>query len=221
MPYSLYLGNYRIKLAPAYMGYRTNGAPALGYASTSVDISRKFESHYFNHFLGGGYKYTQKSSLDDSFDSYAGDSHNATLTYSARWSRRSLRARIGFYANNYSTEDTLDEFSEDLIDSVILGESNSHSGYYFDASYRVYSGKFAMAFRGHVKSFEYEENTFDNSVRRDTNYRVGGTLDYHLSKSIDLYVRSEYTFNDSNMETEEVDHNYHLFMNSVGMRIHF
>jgi predicted porin len=127
---------------------------------------------------------------------------------------------VNSYTGNEDAGD-FDEFNEDLIDSVLLGESKSHSGYYVDVSFRVYSRKFALVLSGRAKSYEYDVNAFDNSVREDINYRVGGTLDYHVNKSADVFIRTEYTLNNSNMETQESDHNYSLLVNSVGIRLHF
>ena len=56
------------------MQYRTDHNPALDYLSTSFDISRKFEKRFSNHYLGAGYKYTERASLSSSFDDYAGNS---------------------------------------------------------------------------------------------------------------------------------------------------
>lgn len=198
LPYSHYIDDVRLRFTPSYLLYDIDGVDVLRYFGKKIDATKKFGRHK----VGLNYKHTGKTPLDDSYESYNGDSQDFYLEYGGRWLSKQLTIKVGQLVNDYA--------------ETLFGNESSDAQYAsLSFSSRGQRTKSTVYLR--VKSVEYVTDPLDGFNRSDDNLRISFKQTFYPNRKIDLYFISEFTDNQSN----DNEKTYEQWINSVGTQLHF
>lgn len=197
LPVSYYHEEFRFRTTYSRTNYQLSGTEILLYNAGRIDITRKIGDNR----LGVQYSHTNKEPKDSRYAGYKGTSQDIKLYTQFLRADHSIQLNANVFNNDYQ-----DEFI-------------ASKGYYAQSS-------FSKRFSGHdwrlsakYKYTQYNHDPLYDAARNDGQFSTNYTHNFHIHDQSDLYFKSEYTLNQSNIKNEDDDFNYNQWINTIGVRI--
>lgn len=197
LPISYYHNSFRFRTTLSRTNYQLSGADVLLYSGGRLDITRRVGDNR----LGVQYAHTNKDPKDSRYAGYKGSS-------------KDIKFYTQFLRNDYSVQLNVNVFNNDYQDEFIATK-----GYYAQSSYSKRLVGHDWRLSAKYKNTQYNEDPLYEDIRNDNQFSTNYTHNIHIHKQSDLYLKSEYTLNQSNIENTDDDFNYNQWINTIGIRI--
>lgn len=197
LPISVYLADYRIKTTWAHTRYQLSGNDVLAYRNAQLDIAKRLGDNRLGLLLS----VTAKTPQDEAYNGYDGTSRDAGLYYLWRGDFCSMRWALHGFDNDYS-----DEYLASRGYAVKASFTHRHSGHHGTLS-------------GRFKHSTYNPDPLYDQSRNDGQYYLSYSHYLYLFSHLNVYLRSEYTVNRSNIAEQDDNFNYSQWISSVGLTV--
>jgi hypothetical protein len=197
LPISYYHNDFRFRTTFSRTNYQLSGTNVLLYSGGKLDITHRSGDKR----LGGQLSHTNKAPTDSRYAGYKGSSQELKFYTQLSRTDHSFLLSATIFNNDYQ-----DEFI-------------ATKGYYAQSSFSKRLVGHDWRLSGKYKNTLYNEDPLFEDTRNDNQVSVNYTHNVYVHKQSDLYFRSEYTLNQSNIENTDDDYNYNQWINTIGVRI--